>query len=241
MNDRSLLVGLLFLFCQTLPGRAKAQSYAITTLEGGESKIVCTYTPFSKVLTVACSGDTLLLGGYRAIVEAHRLNKYFLEIVYDIIAGSNLDRWQSMILCVKGNKLHVAALFESHSRGYTAEMDVLYQVKIAFAGQDRVTYKLIATIHDVEKSKPASHRDYDKLKIDTLRFDQALNVFYSSRQRFPGPITIRDYSEQQESRHDITEAVPTIDLGDLPSFYVDDEWYEQAEPEKLAVYYRHKR
>ncbi len=222
---------LLFITFCTIWNSAKAQSYAIESLEGQRVKIKLTEKSTDRSwysATVSCLTDTLILVDYNGVREAHVLGRNFLEIVYNTRGGTGSQMGSTVILSVSKNKINVALMLQTFGEAFGSDPDgSLYVVKFKMTGSIKSNFKLIAHIYDRYRSNSAPQKNYITNKSVILNYDPGQNIFYTSHKNITQSFTIENPKTQQSSKQKINSILPVIYLGrNSDYYYLQGGWYK---------------
>jgi REP element-mobilizing transposase RayT len=234
-----LLVGLI-------SKQTKAQVIKVQSFDGKEQTITVSPDYDRDHLTVATLIDTLHIENCTEVEEAIALNKNFVKIIYQVRGGSGIHLRHMIILTSKNDKLyqslHITSLFNEEYIDFSKKpvstqpaKSSRYEVKISPLNSD-YRNKMIVSIYKEEKSKDHPQNDYNKESNNTLIFDTAKNVFYSSNVDISQYFTIYDPKTQQESKQYLMGTFLTVQLGDYNYYYMKGEWYEKGHNDSLSKY-----
>ena len=227
-------------------GNVKAQTYNIESFDGMHTKIKLYYKPLSNVLTISCQNDTIFLDSNFLILEkVQLLNKFFLEITYHCIAGSDEDILNTMLLCINKNKIrqamHVQSLLTyeigeiNPKTGHPNEYQ-LFKLNMQLAGNSKEDYKLNLIIHDENISKQEPKNNHNHHKRIALTFDPKQNIFYSTHENLAKSFTILNPKTQLSVKKNIKRIIPVTKINDVDYYYLDEEWYEKGNGDYLVSY-----
>ena len=221
------------------------QTYTIGSFNGQPKKITITYD-YNDRLKISYSKDTIYLHStYGTNGKAEIINKKFLKITYDYMAGSDLHNERIIVICIKDDKLcvplSVTSLFSSEiTQVYDRVADSLklfnekslYQIKVNATIDDR----LIVNIHDENKSKHDPKTNYNRNYHTVLLFDQKQNIFYNGHENLAAYYTIFHPDTYSEERKYLWGYFPLISLGKSDYYYIKGQWYEKGDNNYLTAY-----
>ena len=211
--------------------------YSIISIDGKNEDIHIMPDYAKDKLRISCNTDTLKINDFWGVpVEAHVLNKSFIQVIIKIRAGSNEGLENMMIFCVDKNRFCEAMSINSASNfdygNYYGRG--AYNVKVFLKGSSKKDYRLEAHINDHAHSKLEHSYNYNYNNLTTLNFDPDLDVFYSVKDFLPGSFTIYDAKTNKPYKQKINNFYPMMILGKMNYYFFKGEWYEVGKANELS-------
>jgi hypothetical protein len=232
MTGQRIYFSALFIFAFANYQTAKAQSYTIESLEGGKVKINLSRIMRGRVLAVNCSKDTVFLDEYLGVKVVHILKEKFLQIIYDVRAGTGSSAKNTLVLSVSKNKINVSMLVNSYGgwfkpdRKNTQLIDDkgLFQLKLEITGDDPGNYKMVVGVHDERKSRSDPKANYTHDSKVTLNFDTSQHIFYTSYESVAKNFSLPDDGAEKLEKKYISGTFPVIKIRDTVYYFMKGEW-----------------
>lgn len=113
--------------------------------------------------------------------------------------------------------MEIESLHDYDGPGYFG----LNEVHLTLKGQTRQNYLLILQTRNLYSANNKS-KSFDHYKTYTLKYDDKLNLFYTSNEAVSGLIWNNDTNNLE---HQITGVFPVIRAGNQKYCYIIDRWY----------------
>jgi hypothetical protein len=247
MIKQRIIALTLIIFALAIHYTAQAQTYAIESLEGLNTKITLSEQSVGKVLNIYCLKDTIHLGNYAYIREVKVLGKKMLQVTYGIMAGSDISAANLLLLCVSNGKLcqalHVESFLKSSLKAIDSDTNAILfdehqfrRLTMHLTGTDKSNYKLSVNIHDEEKSKAHPKSSHNTNTRVILNFDADEHIFYSTHMQVSKYFKVFDTKTQKETKRYIKGNFPVIKLNADTYYFIKGEWYGWGSKNNLVKY-----
>jgi hypothetical protein len=197
--------------------------YRLWSLDSSRCYIHITQVPFTKTLSVKCATDSLEIDDCMGPARLHLLRKDLFEIVYSPRGGSDDGYDNVLLLAIHNGKFRIALEIESLHDFDGPDFFGLDEAHLKLAGSGPKDYKLTIKAHQLCRADKKA-KNFDHYETYPLRYDDKLNVFYSSYTSVSGHIY-----DDAEKKHEITGTCPVIKLGEAKYCYINDCWYVIAQ------------
>jgi hypothetical protein len=184
---------------------------------------------FSHILKISCLKDTITDHDFWDVpTEVRVLSEKFIEIKYAVRGGSGVGLGNTLILCVKNNRLYEAMRVLGYSNGESGDQQEYYSIKVsALKGDNLKKYELVINIHDRMNSKSDPETNYNYTNQSILHFDVSRNVFYSIKEDlFDSFINVYDSKADKTHKQPVKGNFPVIILGKEKYYFIKGEWYD---------------
>ncbi len=197
--------------------------YRMQSLDSTICYLHLMYIPFSREYSIKCETDSLKINDFRGEARLHFLRKDLFEIVYSPRGGSDDGYENVLLLAVKNGKFRIAmeiqTMHDYDGPGFVG----LNETHLTLIGKAPQNYQLTLKNQDMrdddKKSKSFNHHH-----SYTLKYDNTLNVFYTSHEMVKGYV----YNDDPKKERQLSGVFPVIKLGDDKYCYITDSWYSEG-------------
>ncbi len=213
------------------------KAYVIKSLEGQKRKIVIMPDYVNHVLKIYCPKDTVRVDDYWDVPpEVHLLGNNFIKVDYEVRGGSGVGLGNTVIICIRRNKLFEAMHTLRYLTGEGAGEEDSYKINVNLINSDKGIYKLTIKVHDEVHSKYTPEINYNYNNKTVLSFDRDKNVFYSIKGNLYGTFKVYDPKTEKETQQQIRGNYPVIILGKNNYYFIKDGWYALGDSNSLQKY-----
>ena len=209
------------------------KTFNIVALDSKNAKVKVAPDYVNQALKITCLKDTIMIPDFWGVIPDYRVfNKKFIEVKYEVRGGSNLGLGNTLILCVKSNKLIEAMHVLRYTNWDSGNEKTDYHIDLNVNGDNKNTYNLNIRVHDAVYSKQNPETNYNYNNITTLNFDTKHNVFYSIKQN------IYNYTAATKAGKATWQKVngnfPVIILGKETYYFIHERWYQLGRNNEIS-------
>jgi len=201
------------------------RTFNLVSLDDKATKVKITPDYVNRVLRMTCLKDTISIRDFWDVPpKIEMLNKMFIKINYEVRGGSNLGLGNTLILCVKGNKLFEAMHVLRYTNWNSGDEKMDYRIRLSLNGSNRNNYHLTVSVDDYVYSKRNPETNYTYNNKTILSLDQRNNVFYSIKENVYNQVAVTRGGKSTKQK--VSGNFPVIILGKETYYYINNRWYQ---------------
>jgi hypothetical protein len=245
MLPKTFLLVLFIRVCGLIE-TARAQTYAMQSVEGIKTRIKIAHGSNDENVTIYCLHDSLKLRFYNNMQDVSVFQNKFLQITYGVHAGSDIASTNLLLLCVSKGKLcqalHITSFINASMKAVDTDTDTLvldehrfFQSKSHLTGTNKSNYRFNINLQDKSTSKSDPKTNYNIDTTMVLNFDTDKHVFYSDHRAVSQYFSVYDYKTSKDIKRYFKGTFPVIKIRqNITYYFIKGEWYNRSNNNQLS-------